>query len=144
MVVFIFFFLRIRRPPRSTRTDTLLPYTTLFRSRRDARLLRAGAAGAVGPGSGAPTGALFAVRPDDPREGRSVGAGRPRLHLRVPGVPASGGGVMGGAVVTICCVSTPAHRRLFRHNPELTGALNPGIPVRWEVDRKSTRLNSSP
>src|SRR3546814_6241095 len=24
----------IRRPPRSTRTDTLLPYTTLFRSRR--------------------------------------------------------------------------------------------------------------
>src|SRR3546814_8061743 len=27
-----FFFLMIRRPPRSTRTDTLLPYTTLFRS----------------------------------------------------------------------------------------------------------------
>src|SRR3546814_17570453 len=25
-----------RRPPRSTRTDTLFPYTTLFRSRRDA------------------------------------------------------------------------------------------------------------
>src|SRR3546814_6365675 len=25
----------IRRPPRSTRTDTLFPYTTLFRSRRD-------------------------------------------------------------------------------------------------------------
>src|SRR3546814_13174459 len=29
-----FFFLMIRRPPRSTRTDTLLPYTTLFRSIR--------------------------------------------------------------------------------------------------------------
>src|SRR3546814_14094451 len=28
-----FFFLSIRRPPRSTRTDTLFPYTTLFRSR---------------------------------------------------------------------------------------------------------------
>src|SRR3546814_11633210 len=28
----IFFFLKIRRPPRSTRTDTLFPYTTLFRS----------------------------------------------------------------------------------------------------------------
>src|SRR3546814_7705454 len=28
------FFLMIRRPPRSTRTDTLFPYTTLFRSRR--------------------------------------------------------------------------------------------------------------
>src|SRR3546814_3651713 len=32
--VFFFFFLMIRRPPRSTRTDTLFPYTTLFRSRR--------------------------------------------------------------------------------------------------------------
>src|SRR3546814_16668249 len=30
--LFVFFFLMIRRPPRSTRTDTLFPYTTLFRS----------------------------------------------------------------------------------------------------------------
>src|SRR3546814_10761780 len=29
------FFLMIRRPPRSTRTDTLFPYTTLFRSTYD-------------------------------------------------------------------------------------------------------------
>src|SRR3546814_4586600 len=29
---YYFFFLMIRRPPRSTRTDTLFPYTTLFRS----------------------------------------------------------------------------------------------------------------
>src|SRR3546814_16589521 len=28
----LFFFLMIRRPPRSTRSDTLFPYTTLFRS----------------------------------------------------------------------------------------------------------------
>src|SRR3546814_20406074 len=28
----LFYFLMIRRPPRSTRTDTLFPYTTLFRS----------------------------------------------------------------------------------------------------------------
>src|SRR3546814_13017829 len=33
-----FFFLMIRRPPRSTRTDTLFPYTTLFRS--ELRLLQ--------------------------------------------------------------------------------------------------------
>src|SRR3546814_1429085 len=33
----IFFFLMIRRPPRSTRTDTLFPYTTLFRSLVDDR-----------------------------------------------------------------------------------------------------------
>src|SRR3546814_3920977 len=30
--IHVFFFLMIRRPPRSTRTDTLFPYTTLFRS----------------------------------------------------------------------------------------------------------------
>src|SRR3546814_13906378 len=30
--MYFFFFLMIRRPPRSTRTDTLFPYTTLFRS----------------------------------------------------------------------------------------------------------------
>src|SRR3546814_7907905 len=39
-----FFFLMVRRPPRSTRTDTLFPYTTLFRSRpphrRPERVLR--------------------------------------------------------------------------------------------------------
>src|SRR3546814_299555 len=45
----------IRRPPRSTRTDTLCPYTTLFRSavvRRDQAgddVERRGLAGAVGP-----------------------------------------------------------------------------------------------
>src|SRR3546814_1507235 len=31
----LYFVLRILRPPRSTRTDTLVPYTTLFRSRCD-------------------------------------------------------------------------------------------------------------
>src|SRR3546814_2582442 len=31
-IILLFFFLMIRRPPRSTRTDTLFPYTTLFRS----------------------------------------------------------------------------------------------------------------
>src|SRR3546814_12634619 len=30
----------IRRPPRSTRTDTLFPYTTLFRSRPQRRVFR--------------------------------------------------------------------------------------------------------
>src|SRR3546814_10322811 len=32
LTYFCFFFLMIRRPPRSTRTDTLFPYSTLFRS----------------------------------------------------------------------------------------------------------------
>src|SRR3546814_13686884 len=37
LFVLFFFFLMIRRPPRSTRTDTLFPYTTLFRSGRARR-----------------------------------------------------------------------------------------------------------
>src|SRR3546814_1771287 len=46
-----FFFLMIRRPPRSTRTDTLFPYTTLFRS------VRTHGAGRRADGSGAFAGA---------------------------------------------------------------------------------------
>src|SRR3546814_7060368 len=45
MFIYYFcFFLMIRRPPISTRTDTLFPYTTLFRSSRPraARLRRGG------------------------------------------------------------------------------------------------------
>src|SRR3546814_13132641 len=34
-IIVHFFFFMIRRPPRSTRTDTLFPYTTLFRSVED-------------------------------------------------------------------------------------------------------------
>src|SRR3546814_5190734 len=36
MCLCLFFCVIIRRPPRSTRTDTLFPYTTLFRSVPDA------------------------------------------------------------------------------------------------------------
>src|SRR3546814_16503909 len=34
VIMLFVFFLMLRRPPRSTRTDTLFPYTTLFRSDR--------------------------------------------------------------------------------------------------------------
>src|SRR3546814_3022134 len=40
------FFIMIRRPPRSTRTDTLFPYTTLFRSDLDRTRLGGRAAAA--------------------------------------------------------------------------------------------------
>src|SRR3546814_11857035 len=39
MCMFSFFFLMIRRPPRSTRTDTLFPYTTLFRSQNPGSII---------------------------------------------------------------------------------------------------------
>src|SRR3546814_13775749 len=66
MMYIYFVFLMLRRPPRSTRTSTLFPYTTLFRSRdinfaaaqaarhaADARAAQDGhprfVAGAIGP-----------------------------------------------------------------------------------------------
>src|SRR3546814_15695752 len=54
----LFFFLMIRRPPRSTRTDTLFPYTTLFRSagRAGARTCAPGVFG----GTIAPTSSTIA------------------------------------------------------------------------------------
>src|SRR3546814_9195679 len=57
LIIAVVVFLMIRRPPRSTRTDTLFPYTTLFRSEPGSR--------AAGPG------ALRAER----RCARAVGSG---------------------------------------------------------------------
>src|SRR3546814_15073240 len=37
VMIKVVFCLRVRQPPRSTRPDTLFPYTTLFRSRRQGR-----------------------------------------------------------------------------------------------------------
>src|SRR3546814_11366892 len=73
----IVFFLMIRRPPRSTRTDTLFPYTTLFRS--------GCAGGARGSGPAARRGAARRAVPA-PCGG---GVGRPRPAQR------RGGGTCG-------------------------------------------------
>src|SRR3546814_11685483 len=51
-----FFFLMIRRPPRSTRTDTLFPYTTLFRSEDELLGVQGGTAAQT---SGKPTEATW-------------------------------------------------------------------------------------
>src|SRR3546814_3189070 len=72
MDLFVVFFLMIRRPPRSTRTDTLFPYTTLFRS---ARRRSAGGAGGAAAGS-ARRRSGGGARPDRARgEGRPHGPG---------------------------------------------------------------------
>src|SRR3546814_2875195 len=57
------FFLMIRRPPRSTRTDTLFPYTTLFRSRRQWSSSRANTYRREGCGLPRGSGALWRARP---------------------------------------------------------------------------------
>src|SRR3546814_1258458 len=83
----------IRRPPRSTRTDTLFPYTTLFLSisasaagdgaERDLRHLRLSGTGDAGRPD---TGGLFAWRSRSaaPRDGQedSGGDGRPAVAVR--------------------------------------------------------------
>src|SRR3546814_8952661 len=72
----------IRRPPRSTRTDTLFPYTTLFRSQLQGRRSFEG-----GARSRRETGWRGGIHGEGKgRVGRSLngrkGAGRPRAHLR--------------------------------------------------------------
>src|SRR3546814_4773774 len=80
----------IRRPPRSTRTDTLFPYTTLFRSgRRAARLGRQRRLASGGPARGrGPGGRPLPADRDpgtaDPRDAPAppdrAGAGRSEEH----------------------------------------------------------------
>src|SRR3546814_15668533 len=81
-----------RRPPRSTRTDTLFPYTTLFRSK-----------GGVAVGIGDRRGVNVAV---DPRDQPGAGFGVEKawqhelLELRCRGAADAGNGgePIGGAV----------------------------------------------
>src|SRR3546814_14165496 len=71
MTVLFFFFLMIRRPPRSTRTDTLFPYTTLFRS----EFAKAeGAAFVNGTGVNQPKGFLQSPVTDEVDDVRAFGA----------------------------------------------------------------------
>src|SRR3546814_18723562 len=65
----------IRRPPRSTRTDTLFPYTTLFRSGQgtDLRSCRAAAAGRADE-LGKCRHRLRAVQPEEGRPDAATGA----------------------------------------------------------------------
>src|SRR3546814_19511928 len=78
-----FFFLMIRRPPRSTRTDTLFPYTTLFRSVRGRQPESQGRGVRRGTGRGARrrAGGVFGARRAQIRARRRRGA-RARLSRR--------------------------------------------------------------
>src|SRR3546814_1430054 len=80
-----FFFLMIRRPPRSTRTDTLFPYTTLFRSRlfgfRDAlRRARPASARYAGPQASRRDGWTHATGRRVP-VAAGISSGRPRARM---------------------------------------------------------------
>src|SRR3546814_6249761 len=122
----------IRRPPRSTRTDTLFPYTTLFRS------LDPGARNPLMPGRKPfhtiqPPLALF----DDGRVmvyGPMGGDGQPQTQAAIFTRYAAFGQELQQAV-------TAPRWLLGRTWGEHKMALR--IEDRFSQDRKSTRLNSS-
>src|SRR3546814_4767614 len=119
-----FFFLMLRRPPRSTRTDTLLPYTPLFRSSCWSLLLRHEAQGggrrhfgpghAVGEAAAVPVGVFGHHAAGFPAHEGFMKSGRRGCRVQ-PFYGLSKG---------LCQLS------------RLHGCLAP-------ADRKSTRLNSS-
>src|SRR3546814_4761095 len=85
MAGYLFFFIMIRRPPRSTRTDTLFPYTTLFRSARRSDARSGGSLQPAAPDRVGPDGhcrATGAAQGHDPDRAQS-GAGR-AARIRSP------------------------------------------------------------
>src|SRR3546814_10076028 len=109
----------IRRPPRSTRTDTLFPYTTLFRSFSCA----VGVPAACLP-SGVPR--VFLFQPDGTLRESNYGT-----DFR----PVGSGNNQGGDGSTLNDTGTlqPGYKRYIAN-----------FLAHYDVDRKSTRLNSSP
>src|SRR3546814_2242998 len=142
-----FFFLMIRRPPRSTRTDTLFPDTTLFRSlvERDPHAQAFGEERVGGQCATDPqveAGAVLGVY--DAHEGDVVDLG----GAVQAGVAADGGlelarevGVLGvaGAALVDLDERGGAVDDLVLGDTGHGGAEH----AAGRVDRKSTRLNSS-
>src|SRR3546814_7030214 len=105
----------IRRPPRSTRTDTLFPYTTLFRSQGIVRIQTQGT-------DRVRFQSVSAYAEDDGIELR----GMVMKHR------------LGGGIVLI-----PGHIDVLMHTADGREQKKFGVQLVPRTDRKSTRLNSS-
>src|SRR3546814_5891359 len=118
----------IRRPPRSTRTDTLFPYTTLFRSDPRAQGDGCGgggiAQGVIGEAQGSAEAAAEALQHPQVRLLRRQGVERSALQQH--------------QVIVAEAVAEPDR---LGNVAELAHA--GGKKQRLSGDRKSTRLNSS-
>src|SRR3546814_9214306 len=139
----------IRRPPRSTRTDTLFPYTTLFRSRNvlficsrnrlrspTAEQVFAEASGIETSSAGLSHDAANPVTPEllawadiifvMERVHRSKLSAKFKTHL---------------GSRRVICLEIPDNFAFMQ--PELIALLQTKVPRHLPSDRKSTRLNSS-
>src|SRR3546814_7815976 len=127
----------IRRPPRTTRTDTLLPYTSLFRSAGrdgDAVELRSDAGRYRLDGD-----RLWRDGDElnlDARQHAAVGNYRQSLQMLVPQLSAISldGAMLGLEAMTMSFAALSNHPDELHRYERRTEAL---------ADRKSTRLNSS-
>src|SRR3546814_2865849 len=141
-----FFFLMIRRPPRSTRTDTLFPYTTLFRSAAQGLHGLAAAAQGLATAEGfacacCSRGTPQSVAPAGAAPHGAQGFGE---HGLADWAWATGAKHVPGPVAAASpnprAIGIAAlHRHFFRSCDMLFSSSEPGP----EPDRKRKRLNSS-
>src|SRR3546814_18851722 len=108
-----FFFLMIRRPPRSTRTDTLFPYTTLFRSASDKK---------AAPVPGAPPREWI---PTILRYSRI----RDRHRKRRPGMETNGAARRRQPQIALHCAMERQHQRRFESPSSLLLRPDPAVTL---------------
>src|SRR3546814_9292138 len=132
------FVLMLRRPPRSTRTDTLFPYTTLFRSQRqyDGRLhIQTRCDVGQIPGTAGHQRHRF----DQPARGRAL-----RRHSR-PAMRWALLSIAAAAAIGGCSADAPTDAANQDERPVASSrAADDTAPSPAAPERKSTRLNSSP
>src|SRR3546814_2671373 len=147
IMLFLFFFLMILRPPSSTRTYTLFPYTTLFRSRALFALALLLGLGLLAAGVAALAG--------EPRFELKLEAGRgmPAGHDGLWWALAAMGAALAGAALWLQPRRAVAVTAVMTAvlwcgwglaiAPQLDGESSSRDLMREARDRKSTRLNSS-
>src|SRR3546814_18667000 len=150
MLVSSFFFSMVRRPPRSTRTATLFPYTTLFRSTSPARREQRRGRGddGAGPWPGRWGGGCGDDRPRRHGAPRDRGAARalPARDRRAPRAPRALEPRPGA--VRVRGLPLPTRRRRGRDRARQAdlgpGGSRPADPVRAETDRPRRNTTTPP
>src|SRR3546814_9726314 len=128
----------IRRPPRSTRTDTLVPYTTLFRSDQAEQI-----ANKAGDSYVTVERLLLALAMSKTDAGKAL----TDAGVIPEGLNAAINALRGGRTADTASAED-RYDALKKFARDLTqaardGKLDPVIGRDEEIDRKSTRLNSS-